>query len=45
MELLQSLWGIILTAGALLLVLTVLVAVHELGHLLFARLLDRKSVV
>lgn len=38
MELLQSLWGIILTAGALLLVLTVLVAVHELGHFLFARL-------
>lgn len=38
MQLLESFGGILLTAGALLLVLTVLVAVHELGHFLFARM-------
>lgn len=38
MHLLESLLGILRTAGALLLILTVLVAVHELGHFLFARM-------
>lgn len=38
MQLLESFVGVLVTAGALLLVLTVLVAVHELGHFLFARM-------
>lgn len=38
MHLLESFLGVLRTAGALLLILTVLVAVHELGHFLFARM-------
>ncbi len=38
MHLLESFLGILRTTGALLLILTVLVAVHELGHFLFARM-------
>ena len=38
MQLLEAFGGILTTAAALLLILTVLVAVHELGHFLFARM-------